>query len=104
VLHISAQVDIQDSVESFSLASVIRNEAVAGLPKGGKNRFDSAPERPQVAFSAGGHGYPHGQSTRAQCNAVCAISVTTGSVNRSSDFGRRKMHQAIVLDRQNGKQ
>jgi hypothetical protein len=30
--------------------------------------------------------------------------VTTGSANRSSDFGRRKMRQAIVLDRQSDRQ
>jgi len=77
---------------SFSLASVIRNVAVVGLPKGGKNRSDSAPEWPQVAFSAAGHGYPHGPSTRAQCNAVCAIS----RYNRLSEptFGFRSAKNA----------
>jgi len=59
---------------SFSPVPVIRNVAVVGLPEGGKNRSDSAPEQPQVAFSAAGHGYPHGPSTRAQCKAEGAIS------------------------------
>ena len=77
---------------SFSPASVIRNVAVVGLPKGGKNRSDSAPEWPQVAFSAVGHGYPHGPSTRAQCKAEGAIS----RYNRLSEpiFGFRSAKNA----------
>jgi hypothetical protein len=58
------------TMRSFSPVSVIQNVAVAALPEGGKNRFDSAPERPQVAFSAGGHGY----RARGACNAEGAIS------------------------------
>jgi hypothetical protein len=50
--------------------------AVVELPEGGKNHSDSAPEQPQVAFSAVGHGLytPHGMSTRAQCKAEGAVS------------------------------
>ena len=78
---------------------------VGGEPvsEGGKNRSDSTPERPQVAFSAVGHGYPHGPSTRAQCKAEGANSRYNPLGGRPSDFGRRKMRQPIVLDRQSDK-
>ena len=75
---------------SFSPVSVIRNVYVSssaelskpsrasrrrfGPERAAKNRSDSAPERPQAAFSAVGHGYPHGMSTRALCKAEDAIS------------------------------
>jgi hypothetical protein len=91
---------------SFSPVPVIRNVAVVELPEGIKNRSNSAPERSQVAFSAVGHDFPHPMGCRRAPSAKQKVQlpVTTGSVNRSSDFGRRKMYQPVVLDQQNGKQ
>jgi hypothetical protein len=89
---------------SFSQASVIRNVAVVGLPKDCKNRSDSGPEWPQVSFSASGHGFTLMDSQRVPCaKQKVQIPVTACSVNRPSDSGRRKMRQAIVLDRQSDK-
>jgi hypothetical protein len=44
----------------FSPVSFIRNVAVVGLPEGGKNRSDSGPEWPQVAFFGRRAGDGHG--------------------------------------------
>jgi hypothetical protein len=87
----------------FSPVPVIRNVAVVGLPKGGK----PAPTRPQSGprwrIRRAGMATPMGRRRVPSAKQKVQFPVTTGPANRSSDFGRRKMRQAIVLDRQSGK-
>jgi hypothetical protein len=46
----------------------------------------------------------HGLARARTATPYVKFPGITRSAKRSSDFGRRKMRQAIVLDRQNDKQ
>ena len=93
-----------DWADCIRSVSVIRNVAVVGLPKGGKN-LPLGPRLPPGGVFGERAGHGHGLSRAGRCaTPYVQFPVTTDWANRPSDFGRRKMRQAIVLDRQNHKQ